>query len=341
MLMKTASFVVVAGVAMSANAQLYSNGNLASLQTGATTQSGILAPGGGEWSEVGDDSVRYRDNVAGSNMIIGSFRVADNFTVPAGQTWNVTSFTFWTYQTGAVAPSINNVTVAIHNQNPQNGVPPAFGDQITNRFGTVAFTSPATYRTFNSKVVGSCAGSTPGTTRQLQQVTANLAVTLAPGNYWLDWAMNGTTLSGPWSPSLNVKPLGSGTVFAGANALQQNITWNPALGARTDGLGGCVITAADNPFEYPFVINGTLAGPACRPDLTTGAIPGQPGYGTPNGVVNNDDFFFYLSAFAAGNLAVADMTTTAIPGSPGYGVPNGVLNNDDFFFYLSIFSTPC
>jgi len=35
------------------------------------------------------------------------------------------------------------------------------------------------------------------------------------------------------------------------------------------------------------------------------------------------------------------MTTTAIPGSPGYGVPNGVLNNDDFFFYLSIFSTPC
>ncbi len=82
-------------------------------------------------------------------------------------------------------------------------------------------------------------------------------------------------------------------------------------------------------------------GPACRPDLTTTAIPGSPGYGTPNGVLNNDDFFFYLSQFAAGNVAVADMTTTAIPGSPGYGVPNGVINNDDFFFYLSIFAAGC
>ncbi len=82
-------------------------------------------------------------------------------------------------------------------------------------------------------------------------------------------------------------------------------------------------------------------GPTCEPDLTTGAIPGQPGYGIPNGVLNNDDFFYYLAQFAAGNLAVADLTTSAIPGSPGYGVPNGVLNNDDFFFYLSLFAAGC
>ena len=37
----------------------------------------------------------------------------------------------------------------------------------------------------------------------------------------------------------------------------------------------------------------------------------------PNGILNNDDFY-YLAQFAAGNLAVADMTTTAIPGSPGW-----------------------
>ena len=80
---------------------------------------------------------------------------------------------------------------------------------------------------------------------------------------------------------------------------------------------------------------------ACIPDLTTGAIPGQPGYGVPNGVVNNDDFFFYLGAFAAGNVAVADLTTGAIPGQPGYGTPNGVINNDDFFYYLSLFAAGC
>jgi hypothetical protein len=81
--------------------------------------------------------------------------------------------------------------------------------------------------------------------------------------------------------------------------------------------------------------------PACRPDLTATAIPGQPGYGQANGVVNNDDFFYYLAAFAAGNAAVADMTSTAIAGQPGYGQPNGVINNDDFFFYLSAFAAGC
>ena len=35
------------------------------------------------------------------------------------------------------------------------------------------------------------------------------------------------------------------------------------------------------------------------------------------------------------------MTTTAIPGSPGYGVPNGILNNDDFFYFLSQFAVGC
>ncbi len=82
-------------------------------------------------------------------------------------------------------------------------------------------------------------------------------------------------------------------------------------------------------------------GSGCQPDLTTGAVPGQPGYGVPNGTLNNDDFFYYLSQFAAGNLVVADLTTGAVAGQPGYGVPNGVINNDDFFFYLSLFAAGC
>ncbi|MCB9840915.1 MAG: hypothetical protein H6809_04595 [Phycisphaeraceae bacterium] len=82
-------------------------------------------------------------------------------------------------------------------------------------------------------------------------------------------------------------------------------------------------------------------GTACEPDLTTGAHPRAPGYGVPNGILNNDDFFYYLAQFAAGNVAVADLTTGAIPGTPGYGVPNGIINNDDFFYYLAIFAAGC
>ena len=79
----------------------------------------------------------------------------------------------------------------------------------------------------------------------------------------------------------------------------------------------------------------------CPADLTFGAIPAQPGYGLKNGIVDNEDFFYFLSQFSGGNLAVADLTTGAIPGSPGYGVPNGVINNEDFFYYLGLFASPC
>jgi len=101
-------------------------------------------------------------------------------------------------------------------------------------------------------------------------------------------------------------------------------------------------TAGRAGFMFVYIpAEGFGAGPTCRPDLTTTAIPGTPGYGVPNGTLNNDDFFYYLSQFAASNIAVADLTTTAIPGSPGYGVPNGVINNDDFFFYLTAFAAGC
>jgi hypothetical protein len=80
--------------------------------------------------------------------------------------------------------------------------------------------------------------------------------------------------------------------------------------------------------------------PICIPDLTTTANPFQPGFGVPNGILNNEDFFYYLILFSAGNPQ-ADMTTSAVPGTPGYGAPNGVINNDDFFYYLTLFAGGC
>ncbi len=88
----------------------------------------------------------------------------------------------------------------------------------------------------------------------------------------------------------------------------------------------------------------------CRADLTTTAVPGSPGYGVANGILNNDDFFYYLSVFSSsigcspGGTPCGsppDLTTTAIPGTPGYGVPDGVLQNDDFFYYLALFAAGC
>jgi len=87
--------------------------------------------------------------------------------------------------------------------------------------------------------------------------------------------------------------------------------------------------------------NGMQIIKVCDADFTTGAIEGQAGWGVPNGVVNNDDFFYYLGRFVAGDGGEADLTATAIPGTPGYGMPNGVISNDDFFYYLSLFAGGC
>jgi hypothetical protein len=78
----------------------------------------------------------------------------------------------------------------------------------------------------------------------------------------------------------------------------------------------------------------------CPADLTNTATPGTSGYLEPNQVVDNEDFFAFLTLFAEGHWR-ADGTTGAVPGQPGYGEPNGLLTNDDFFFYLTRFIEGC
>ncbi len=188
-----------------------------------------------------------------------------------------------------------------------------------------------------------------------------------------DWVYNGVDRSAPaygdgeavppatwsgWGQFPSPWALSSGTVNpeAGPTPLASTFSLFADLGDEAIGDGGKSesVVLANYLFVDDVLTDAQIAGlgsssaagilftgVVCRPDLTASAIPGTPGYGQPNGTLNNDDFFYYLSQFAAGNLAVADMTTTAIPGSPGYGVPNGSINNDDFFYYLSLFAAGC
>ena len=112
---------------------------------------------------------------------------------------------------------------------------------------------------------------------------------------------------------------------------QRIITLDPDTGAVLNELQVAIDTRA-------ITLQST---PSCQPDLTTGSVRGMAGYGVPNGVVSNEDFFYFLAQFSAGNAAIADMTTSAVAGSPGYGVPDGVLNNEDFFYYLTIYAHGC
>lgn len=80
---------------------------------------------------------------------------------------------------------------------------------------------------------------------------------------------------------------------------------------------------------------------SCPADYTTTAVASLPGYGLPDFILTNDDFFYFLSAFAQSDLELADITNSSIPGTTGYGLPNGVIGTDDFFFYLNLFASGC
>ncbi len=112
--------------------------------------------------------------------------MADDFTVgPNG--WNVTALRFYTYQTGATAPSITGMSWAIDSTLTSTAV--------TSSAFTVSFTNIF-------RVNAGDTGSTGGL-RQIQQVdVTGLNLNLAAGTYFLKWNFAGSLASGPWAPAL-------------------------------------------------------------------------------------------------------------------------------------------
>lgn len=74
--------------------------------------------------------------------------------------------------------------------------------------------------------------------------------------------------------------------------------------------------------------------PDCPVDYTTTGNPNDPLYGVPNGIVDSNDFFFYLDAFAD-DRELADLTGN------GYCMPDGIIDSDDFFLFLDLFVFGC
>lgn len=220
--------------------QTFMNGNLS---TGATTSTGTAAPAGFTWSQLQltNNSLGYAASIAAG----AGFTVADDFTVPAGPSWNLTMATFYAYSTnyaGATSP-FNDVRVQIYNTNPSVGSPtPIFGDLNTNRIA--ASSTASMYRT----------AATASTARQIWKIDANISVTLAPGTYWIEWQVGNGGLSNFSPPSTVVGT----TTQPGNNAIQRTLS-SSTWAALTD-VGG--------PQAMPFMLS-----------YTTGACAGTPAPG--------------------------------------------------------------
>jgi len=106
---------------------------------------------------------------------------------------------------------------------------------------------------------------------------------------------------------------------------------NQVVGGLPAGTGDLGSTAAVNFADIDgeqFALVTTGGADPCPADLTGGPDGG------PDGVLDANDFFFYLGLFADGDPA-ADLT-----GAPDGG-PDGIIDANDFFQYLSLFAAGC
>ncbi|PQA91923.1 hypothetical protein B0A69_15985 [Chryseobacterium shigense] len=233
--------------------QTYNNGGLS---TGATTKGGTAAPAGYTWSELQNNT----GNTTESNTSLGlggtfssataSFFIADDFTIPVGSTWQISTIDFFAYQTnyaGTTAP-FNTVRVNIFSSDPSvAGAVSVYGDDTTNRFSAGADANM--YRTGNTAVP---AVAVPTTIRKIWKVTASTPKTLGAGTYWVKYQLqNVVAANAGFLPPVTI--VGNRGLPA-YNAKQFDAvlgTWVPIVDL------GNPAAAPDYPLDMPFVITFT------------------------------------------------------------------------------------
>jgi hypothetical protein len=173
------------------------------------------------------------------HAISGGYRMADDFVVPAGETWDIQSITFFAYQTGSTTnPStFTNYVVQIWNGVPGVGTV-IWGDLTTNRLTGSVWSG--VQRTLEN---------THATNRPIFANTCSVPVQLTAGQYWLDWQCSGTLTSGPWAPPIAI--LGQAVTGDAYQYSPTTLTWGPA----NDGGTGLPRQG------MPFIIEGAIPTP--------------------------------------------------------------------------------
>jgi hypothetical protein len=158
------------------------------------------------------------------------FALADNFSV-GGAGWNVQSLDFYGYQTSAVGFTFTGATWSIvSGTNVNTGAVVASGTTPVTNAGLVAFRVTTTTLTSTARAVFKMNADIPD-------------LVLPAGNYFLTWALTGSSTSGPFVP-----PVGGAS--GSGNALQGPVG-GTTFAAVTDGL-------SLQPFDVPFAIQGTV-----------------------------------------------------------------------------------
>ena len=226
-------FSAIAGTVLSltASAQLYDNGPfINSVGTG---------PSGTDESWLFDASLSMGNFGYGASS--GTFyRVADDFVVPVGTTWNIDSVYFYCYQTNApvnVSP-ITAVNIRVWDDGGGSpGTTLLYGDTTTNRLVRSAWTN--SYRVLES------ATGTSSARGIFKNVCNTPGLSLPAGTYWIDWQFTGSSsFSGPWANPIVIT--GNATTGNGVQEAGAQNPWNAAMDPGSNTQQG-----------FPFVFYGS------------------------------------------------------------------------------------
>lgn len=226
----------------------------------------VTHPGGGGG---GADASRLQNLTLSMNIlgfgaqVSANNAMADDFTIPAGEAWDIASMKFFTYQTGSTtASTINDIRVQIWDGPPNAGGTVIFGDMTTNRLESTTWNN--SYREAENSI--------GNTQRPIMEVVASIGTTLAEGTYWVEWQFGGTLASGPWQPPVTI----IGQTDTG-NALQRLVTvWGGAIDTGVSG-------TENFPQDLPFVIEGDNSPCGSPQDLPWVSVAPSSGSTAPGG----------------------------------------------------------
>ena len=285
-----------------------SNRHTPQLNPTSAAKHGEAAPAGGFFSEcqnvTGDLTVA--NTSAGfslyENVVGGQFRVADDFTVPAGCSWVVSKLKIFNYRTGFTTGTfLNNANFKIWLGAPNAGGTVVFSGTTTMTYSDqipiTATTTGNVYRIFNTVVAPTTGGAltAPGTTRRIHMVTMTptTPITLPPGTYWVDYqVITPATTNTSFGPSTTHEGVRG---VAGANALQfQTAGWvGPIADTGQPAGAGASVTQ-----DMPFMLTGKWV---CKP--TEASVTSGEAFGGSVGDVSTSNNVYY-SFFNDGSTLV-------------------------------------
>lgn len=209
-----------------------------------------------------ESQIRAGGSTFGFTGSAPTFRLADNFTVPAGQLWEIQAITFFGYQTGAgsVNPSIIGTNYQIWLGRPGDaGSVVVCGNPTTNQLALSVFSG--IYRTTSS---APCPGATTRAIwAEVCTLPSNCVPCLPEGEYWVDFQLQGSAaFGGPFIPPVTPR-------LGGPDPTPDSRQSNAGVWAN-------VIDALDGaPEDFPFVIEGVQCGATPVEQSTWGQIKGQ------------------------------------------------------------------